>query len=99
MNVRYPTFMDVYGSLKRISARTEIFCCLMQCTIINREETAGAEGSCRKKGKLLGDAIKTYPSVTVTYLPSNNTARFLPDIKPHKKRRRKIVFKRIAQGL
>ena len=34
----YPTFMDVYCSLKRISARTEIFCCLMQRTIINRKK-------------------------------------------------------------
>ncbi len=96
MNVRYPTFMDVYGSLKRISARTEIFCCLMQCTIINRKKLPVQKAVAAKKGKLLGDAIKNtlrYGDIFTQY----NTARFLLILNHTRKEDGKIVFKRIAQ--
>ena len=92
----YPTFMDVYCSLKRISARTEIFCCLMQCTIINRKKLPVQKAVAAKKGKLLGDAIKNtlrYGDIFTQY----NTARFLLILNHTRKEDGKIVFKRIAQ--
>lgn len=92
----YPTFMDVYGSLKRISARTEIFCCLMQYTIINRKKLPVQKAVAAKKGKLLGDAIKNtlrYGDIFTQY----NTARFLLILNHTRKEDGKIVFKRIAQ--
>ena len=96
MNVRYPTFMDVYGSLKRISARTEIFCCLMQCTIINRKKLPVQKAVAAKKSALLLQAIKQtlrYGDIFTQY----NTSRFLIILNHTKKENGKIVFNRIAK--
>lgn len=93
----YPNFMDVYCSLKRISARTEIFCCLMQCTVVNRKKLPVQKAVAAKKGKLLGDAIKNtlrYGDIYTQY----NTARFLLILNHTKKEDGKVVFKRIAQN-
>lgn len=91
----YPSFMDVYCSLKRISARTEIFCCLMQCTVVNRKKLPVQKAVAAKKGGLLGDAIKNtlrYGDIYTRY----NTARFLLILNHTRKEDGKVVFRRIA---
>lgn len=92
----YPNFMDVYCSLKRISARSKICCCLMQLTVVNRKKLPVQKAAAAKKGKMLGDAIKNtlrYGDILTQY----NTARFLLILNHTRKEDGKVVFRRIAQ--